>query len=166
VTLLLGSRKNKSLNDENIKELQRLASAYGADPYQTNRMLDNARIAYQEDVQRLTGFNNSRDVVRGIADSYWGYFYDAITPESAALQLGLVLDRKAAQAFLIREVEPEKHVDLLGTLLEDRIVARLKEDRPVTPVQWRTVFPFVAERLLVSQEIKHKPQPPRPLEDN
>lgn len=162
VTLLLGSRKNKSLNDEKLRELQRLASAYGADPYQLNRMLDGARVAYQEDVHRLTGIDNSRDVVRGIADSYWGYFYDAVTPEVAALQLGQVLDQKSAQAFLIREVEPEKQVDLLDTLLEDRVVARLKEARPITPVQWRTVFPFVAERLLVSQNLKHKPEPPRP----
>ena len=162
VTLLLGSRQNKQFNDKKLKELQHLASAFGADPYQTNRMLEAVRMAYQEDIQKLTGVKNSRDVVRGIADSYWGYYYDATTPETAVMELGQVLERKAAQTFLLREVEPERAIDLEGTLLEDRILARLKEDRPVTSVQWRTIFPYVAERLAISQEIKLKPRPPEP----
>ena len=167
IMLLLGARKNQDRTPEKIKEMQRLASAYRADSIQLAQMLDGARISYQRAVSRATGAKSSREVVLGLADSYWGYWYDAVTPELAARDLGQVFDKNAAQAFLLREVEPEKPFDLLDTLREDRILAILKDGRQVTPAQWRVIYPFIASRLIVSQKLKAflKPSPPIPPEE-
>lgn len=168
ITLLLGARQNKDGSAEKLRELQRLASAYRSDTIQLTQMLDSARLAYQRAVGRATGQKTSREVVVALADSYWGYWYDAVTPEVAARDLGQVFDRKASQAFLLREVEPARKIELVDVLREDRVLAILKDNRQVTPAQWRAIYPFVAARLIATQELKlglGKPEPPKPPEE-
>lgn len=168
ITLLLGARQNKTGSAEKLRELQRLASAYRADTVQLTQMLDSVRLSYQRAVHRATGQKTSKEVVAALADSYWGYWYDAVTPEVAARDLGQVFDKNAAQAFLLREIEPAKKFDLVDVLREDRILAILKDSRQVTPAQWRAIYPIVAARLIATQELKlglGKPGPPIPPEE-
>jgi hypothetical protein len=103
-------------------------------------VLSSARHGYQFRAQLGTNQKTTRQTVAGIADSYWGYWYDVITPQVAARDLGQVLSPSAAQLFLLRAIDPAPD----GS--EDGPLARLKLGRSIDPVQWRTGYQSFAER--------------------
>lgn len=143
VTRFLGDRGSK----DRIAEVQRLASAYRADDVQLTELLDGARRQYQRAVMTACGMS-SRDVVRGLADSYWGYYYDAVGPAEAVREFGPVLTPDEATAWLLEHVEPEEDDAPLADLVrEDIVLARLKEGKTITPTQWRQVYPTTALRV-------------------
>lgn len=150
VTRFLGDRDDARKSDK-IKELQRLAANYKADDIQLAEMLDRARLPYQKAVFLATNERSSRAVVQRLADSHWGYWYDAVSPVQAAIDLGYVLPKDDAQAMLLREIEPEQDILIEDLVREDIVFARLKAGKSVTPAQWRAIFTTVALRMLVKE---------------
>lgn len=140
ITRFLGDKGSR----DRLAEVQRIASAYKADELQLTEMLDGARRQYQRAVQAACGMG-SREVVQGEADSYWGYWYDAVTPEIAARDLGQVLTPDAAHEYLL-QIEPAEAGDIADLVREDIVFAQLKEGKSITPVQWRTIQQSIAER--------------------
>lgn len=155
LTHLLGSAKKGTKAFDNLQEVQRLASAYRAPTEQLNRMLDGFRITYQRAAGESTGALESSHVVRGLADSYFGYWADDVTPQIAVLELtGKWMKREDARAFLIRNIEPNLDRDIAYLLREDINIDALKRGEDLVSSQWRTLYPNTAERLLFA-----KPQP-------
>lgn len=145
---LLGDRKHAGKFTDKFKEVQRLAANYSADDIALDEMLNRQRLSYQRAVNLGTGAKSSREVMQGIADSYWGYWYDSVWPEDAVRDLGHVMTRADAQAYLIRSIEPNPDAEVIDLLKEDRIIDRLKRGESVTPAQYRTIAPQIAERHL------------------
>lgn len=143
--LLLGDR---GLKDQ-AEAVQNLATQYGADNTALKAMLDMARLPYQYRTHVATGKKTSREVIFGIADSHWGYWYDLVDPQVAALELGFSLKKEDAQLFLLRAIEPEQDKNIETRLLEDGTLLDIKDGRKVTPAQWRAIFQNVAERKAV-----------------
>jgi len=128
------------------KKPHELASAYSATKADLDYMLDTfARLPYQRSVTQATSAKSSKLVVGDLAKSYWGYWYKVITPDVALKDFGITLTRPNAQAFLIRHLEPTPLGDEL--LEEDIILAHLKNDEPITSVQWRALYKHVHKRL-------------------
>ena len=150
VTRFLGDRDDARKSDK-LKELQRLAANYKADDNQLAEMLDRARLPYQKAVFLATNERSSRAVVQRLADSHWGYWYDAVSPVQAAIDLGYVLQKDDAQAMLLRDIEPEQDILIEDLVKEDIVLARLKAGKSVTPAQWRAIFTTVALRMLVKE---------------
>lgn len=145
ITRFLGDRGSK----DRIAAVQRLASAYRADDIQLTELLDGARRQYQRAVNTACGMS-SRDVVRGLADSYWGYYYDAVGPVEAVRDLGQVLDEDAATEWLLNNIPPEEDdIPIADLVREDIVLARLKDGKKITPAQWRQVYPTTALRVKV-----------------
>jgi hypothetical protein len=142
LTKILDDRGRRS----SIEALQILASQYSADTLDLKVMLDQARIPYQFRANQATNLKTTREVVAGLADSYWGYWYDRVTPRSAVLDLGQSLSESDAQLFLLRAIDPEATTDLPTFLREDGVLQRVKDGRHVTPAQWRAIYQNVAER--------------------
>lgn len=160
VTRLIGDRgKPGKPTTDKLQLAQRLAAGYAADDEQLLEMMIQARLPYQRAVSQATTAKVSRDVVRGLADSYWGYWCDAVFPEHAVMDLaGLVLSREDAQAYLLQHVEANPDAELAEILREDAVLDRLKRGRSVVPAQWRAIAPNTAERHLVHQA--NHPVPP------
>lgn len=147
ITRFLGDKGSK----DRLAEVARIAANYKADELQLTEMLDGARRQYQRAVQTACGMG-SREVVQGLADSYWGYWYDAVTPEVAARELGQVLTPDAAHEYLL-QIEPaeDDETRIADLVREDIVFARLKENKSITPVQWRTIYQSIAERAWEKQ---------------
>lgn len=147
ITRFLGDKGSK----DRLAEVARIAANYKADEIQLTEMLDGARRQYQRAVQTACGMG-SREVVQGLADSYWGYWYDAVTPEVAARELGQVLVPDAAHEYLL-QIEPaeDDETRIADLVREDIVFARLKENKSITPVQWRTIYQSIAERAWADQ---------------
>jgi hypothetical protein len=122
------------------QSLQELVSQYGATDLES--VLNLSRLPYQKQVHRATGVRTSKEVVGGLADAYWGYVTDRVTPRVACLDLGQSLTEDDAQAYLLR-IPPAVGID---QITEDAVLARLKDGRHTTPAQWRSVRRLVAER--------------------
>lgn len=129
-----------------IRAQQVTAAQYGAKDPDITKVLDLARQSYQFRAQLATNQKTTRETVAGLADSYWGYYYDYVTPQVAARDLGQFLAPDAAQLFLLRAIEPEKDKEDPTILRDDVVLARLKDGRKVSPVQWRSQFQSYAER--------------------
>jgi hypothetical protein len=140
ITRFLGDKGSK----DRLAEVARIAANYKADEIQLTEMLDGARRQYQRAVQAACGMG-SREAVQGLADSHWGYWYDAVTPEIAARDLGQVLTPDAAHEYLL-QIEPAEAGDIADLVREDIVFAQLKEGKSITPVQWRTIQQSIAER--------------------
>lgn len=152
LTKLLGDAKPGTKRHNNLLEVQRLASAYRADDIQLKIMLDQSRLSYQRAVGEVAGVTESSHVVRGLADTYWGYWYDEVTPQQAVLELtGKWQKKEDAVAFLIRKLEPNLDSDLAHLLREDINIDALKRGHSLAPSQWRTLYPNAAERVLFGQ---------------
>lgn len=147
---VLGDRPHGKHADK-FREIQRLAANYAADDIALEEMLNRSRLGYQRAVTLASGANHSSHVVAGLADSYWGYWNDPVWPETIVRDLGHVMTRKDAQAYLIRTIEPNPDADLPELYREDRIIARAKDGESITPVQYRTIAPQIAERKLFSK---------------
>jgi hypothetical protein len=141
---LLVARLGQVLDDASAKDrrraLQELAAQYGAKDLE--KVLDQSRLPYQTQTHALTGVRTSRDVVQAIADIYWGYWYDRVTPAVALRDLGQALPEAKAQAELLA-IAPAVAG---GTLVEDAVLVRLKDGEHVTPVQWRSVVGSIRQR--------------------
>jgi hypothetical protein len=136
---------------DTIRANQIAASQFGANNADLKNVLSLARLSYQFRAQLGTKHNTTRETVAGLADSYWGYWYDAVTPQVAALELGQMLAPPAAQLFLLRAIEPQ--AEKAGFLLrEDAVLARLKDGKSVAPTQWRSGYQSFAERTHFHQE--------------
>lgn len=142
---------DRSQRDQ-FQALQRVAAQYGASTADMQFVLDQARLPYQHSGQLATDMKSTREVVAGLADSYWGYWYDRVTPVTAARDLGQELSAEDAQLFLLRAIPPEPAHDLGEFLREDAVLSRLKDGKHVTPAQWREIIPSVSERLLQGVE--------------
>lgn len=153
---ILGDRKEL----DKLREVQRLAANYNADDLQLDGMLNQWRLSFQRAVGLATGAKSSREVTIGLGDSHYGYWNDYVWPETIVRDLGHVMTRDDAQAFLIRNIEPEPDNLLPDLLKEDRIIARAKDGESLHPSQYRAIAPEFAERLLFSQE---RPKQPNPL---
>lgn len=129
-----------------IEALQTLTAQYSASSLDLKAMLDQARLPYQYRANLATNHTTSRETVAGLADSYWGYWYDRVTPEVAALDLGQSLSSEKAQLFLLRAINPEPSQDIASFLQEDGVLLRVKDGKHVTPAQWRAIYQNVAER--------------------
>jgi hypothetical protein len=142
VTRFLGDRGSK----DRAADVQRLFSQYSTDDFQFREMLDQERRQYQRAVQSACGMS-SRDVVRGLGDSHWGYWYDPVTPAVAARDLGQVLTEEKALEYLL-QIEPaeDDETRIVDLVREDIVFAGLKEGKSRTPVQWRTIYQSIAER--------------------
>lgn len=117
-----------------------IASQFGKD---INPAIELARLSFQTAAHEATGLRTSRETVNALADSYWGYWYDTIGPRQAARELGFNLTDKESLNFLLQ-------IPTIGSKpgsIEDVIFSRLQGDEFITGVQWRTILPFVAERL-------------------
>ena len=155
LTHLLGGAKKGTKAFDNLQEVQQLASAYRAPTEQLNRMLDSWRITYQRAVGESTGATESSHVVRGLADSYFGYWADDVTPQIAVLELtGKWMKKEEARAFLIQNIEPNLDRDIAYLLREDINIDALKRGDDLVASQWRALYPNTAERLLFA-----KPKP-------
>lgn len=124
--------------------IQRYAAQYQGE---SRPLLNLARLSYQHQAHLATNQPATRETIAGLADSYWGYWYDRVTARTAAADLGQSLSEKDAQLFLIRAIEPEKFDD--DRLFEDAFLAHLKDAKHGTPAQWRAIIQNVGERLLV-----------------
>jgi hypothetical protein len=154
ISQVLGDRaKRGTVSPDKLQELQRLTSAFGrTDDVQLLELLDRARLGYQRAVGTATGAKSSREVIQGLADAHWGYWYDAVWPEHAAADVaGQWLTRKEAQAWLLRNVDPEPDAHLHDLLREDIVVDRLKRGLSITPAQWRAIAGNVTERHLLTK---------------
>lgn len=155
--LLLGDR---GLKDQ-AEAIQNLATQYGADNTALKAMLDMARLPYQYRSHLATNKKTSREVIFGIADSHWGYWYDYVDPQIAALELGRSLSKEEAQKFLLEAIEPEQDKSIETRLLEDGTLLDIKDGRKVTPAKWRAIYQNVAERKAVQaftkDGVKHVP---------
>lgn len=113
--------------------------------------LDSARLTYQKQAHRATGYATTRPVVFALGDDYWGYWYDMVDPVRATRDLGFNLNRDDSIAVLLA-IAPslENDPDTAGvddqTLKEDKILGRIKDGKRVTGMQWRTLFPLIAGR--------------------
>ncbi len=136
---LLSPLDDKSTNDRR-RAVQELASQYGARDLES--VFNLSRLPYQKQTHLATGLRTSKAVTGGIADTYWGYHYDRITPVEAARDLGHNLNAADSQALLLR-IPPGIGVD---EIREDAVLARLKDGQHVTPIQWRSVVSLVRER--------------------
>jgi hypothetical protein len=136
---------------DQVRALQVASSQFGASNEDLRNVLAPARQSYQYRAQLATGQKTTRQTVAGLADSYWGYWYDSVTPQLAARDLGQMLEPAAAQLFLLRAIEPHEHAAGL-VLREDAVLARLKDGQSVTPVQWRSGFQSFAERANFHKE--------------
>lgn len=129
-----------------LEALQTLTAQYSATTLDLKAMLDQARLPYQYRASLATNHATTRETIAGLADSYWGYWYDRVTPEVAARDLGQSLSAEKAQLFLLRAIDPERSKDLESFLQEDGFLMRLKDGKHGTPAQWRTIYQSVAER--------------------
>jgi hypothetical protein len=149
---ILGDRPKKGTKAfDKLQEIQRLASAYAGDDIQLAAMLDQSRLSYQRAVDLATGAKGSAPVNAGIADSYWSHWYDAVWPEDIVRDLGQVMARKDAQAFLVKHIAPNPDAEIPELFREDRVIARAKDGKSLTPAQYRAIAPEIAERFLFSQ---------------
>lgn len=131
-----------------IEALQTLTAQYSASTLDLKAMLNQARVPYQYRASLATNHETTRETVAGLADSYWGYWYDQVTAQIAARDLGQSLSAENAQLFLLRAIDPEPAPNAESLLREDGVLMRVKDGKHVTPAQWRTIFPNVAERTL------------------
>jgi hypothetical protein len=130
-----------------LEALQAITAQYSASTLELTAMLNQARIPYQFRSGLATNQKSSRETVVGLADSYWGYWYDQVTAQIAARDMGQSLTAEQAQLFLLRAINPEQ-TNIENVLTEDGVVIRVKEGKHVTPAQWRGVYQNVAERML------------------
>ena len=138
------------------KDAQALASAYQATKADLDYMLDTlARLPYQRSVTQATQAKSSDLVVKELANSYWGYWYDPVTPSVAIRDFNLSLKEEEAKAFLLRHLLPKgEHL-----LEEDVIINKLKLGLPITSAQWRALYLKVFESLLNDPtDITHIPR--------
>jgi hypothetical protein len=134
---------------DQVRALQVASTQFGASNADLQTVLALARQSYQFRAQLATNQNTTRQTVAGLADSYWGYWYDQVTPQVAARDLGQVLAQDAAQLFLLRAIEPQPSPTILR---EDAVLARLKDGLSVAPAQWRAGFQSFAERANFHKE--------------
>lgn len=146
ITRILGDRPEIGKHADKFREIQRLAANYAADDIALDNMLNGSRLSYQRCVNLATGAKNSRDVITGLADSYWGYWNDQVWPEDIVRDLGHVMTRKDAQAYLIRNIAPNPDASIPDLFKEDRIIARAKDGESIAPAQYRAVASEVMER--------------------
>jgi hypothetical protein len=132
---------------------QEAASKLGAD---LTPVLDAARLTYQKQAHKATGYRTTRPVVFAMGEDYWGYWYDVVTPEIAVRDLGFNLNRKDAITVLLAiapslENDPNTSGVLDQTLKEDKVLGRIKDGKLVAGMQWRTLFPLIAARARKDQ---------------
>lgn len=131
-----------------IEAIQTLASQYGASTPELTNVLNQSRLSYQFRASLATNHKTTRETVAGLADSYWGYWYDQVTSQVAARDLGQSLAQEPAQLFLINKIEPKPVADVSTVVQEDVVLADLKDGLSITPAQWRFIYQSTAERLL------------------
>lgn len=137
---------------DTLRAQQIAASQFGSTNDELRNVLAPARLTYQSRAQLATNHKTTRQTIAGVADSYWGYWYDAITAQVAARDLGQMLSPNAAQLFLLRAIEPAQSGHAadgspLGLVLrEDAVLARLKSGHSAAPAQWRAGYQSFAER--------------------
>lgn len=123
---------------------QELASAYSATREDLDYMLDTlARLPYQKAVTKATGVKSSDLIVKPVALQYWNYWYLPVTAQVAARDVGINLTQEKAIEFFLNQAE---HIGI-ETLEEDIIITRLVQGDPITPAQWRNLYPKVKKRV-------------------
>lgn len=159
LTHLLSDAKIGTPRHDNLLKMQRLTSAYRADTLQITEMLNGARLSYQRAVGEATGATESAHVVRGLADTYWGYWSDDVRPQDAVLELtGKWMSKEDAVSFLIRNLEPNLDRDIAYLLREDINIDALKRGDSLVASQWRSLYPNSAERLLFAKPEHEAPE--------
>ena len=159
LTHLLSDAKVGTPRHDNLLKMQRLTSAYRADTLQITEMLNGARLSYQRAVGEATGAMESSHVVRGLADTYWGYWSDDVRPQDAVLELtGKWMSKEDAVSFLIRNLEPNLDRDIAYLLREDINIDALKRGDSLVASQWRSLYPNSAERLLFAKPEHEAPE--------
>lgn len=123
---------------------QELASSYGATREELDYMLDtHARIPYQKSITRATGAKSSDLIVKPTALQYWNYWYQPITAQIAASDVGVKLTQEEAVQFFLKQAE----FIGLETFEEDIIITQMVNGEPITPAQWRVLYPKVKKRV-------------------
>lgn len=139
---------------DQLRGLQVAAAQFGSTNEELKQVLDLARLSYQYRAQLATNQKTTRETVAGLSDSYWGYWYDPITPQVAARDLGKMLEPADAQKFLLNAVDPKPIGG--GLVQEDVVLDRLQQGKSVVPGQWRAQLQSFAERMLVKQQQAYK----------
>lgn len=115
--------------------------------------LGRARDDYAEAVLRLTGNPGTGDdsgvtlVVGRAAKVYADYWYDMVTPVTAARELGFTSTPETAPG-LLRQILPPLPQDEIGVAPEDLRLGALKAGLSINRFQWEAVYADAAYRTL------------------
>lgn len=114
--------------------LQRLATVYQAD---LEKPLQRARDDYNDAVRRATVNWDAPKVSAELSKQFAAYKYDLVTPEQAALELGLDGDGRRALRYLLPPLR-----------VEDPVIAALLAGIGVNRKDWEAVYAEAADRAI------------------